>query len=149
MKARKEGDGDKKDLVEEFVRDKARQSALKLIEEISQKAAQDVDARLKYLAPEAPGYDGEMAPAFRCGRTEGKDDQFSKGIEEVFQRYYKLGMGALNRADAGTAAFYLGKCLLLPVSDELKMKQMVRHNLRLALSLRDRMKAASRNSDDR
>lgn len=144
MKSRKDDDTERRDLVEEFVRERARQAALKLIEEISHRARQDVDARLRYLAPESPGFDTELAPSFRCGRAEEKGEEFQRGLEELFQRYYKLGMAALNRSDPSTAAFYLSKCLLLPVSDELKMKQMVRHNLRLALSLKEKLKESSR-----
>jgi len=141
MKGRKEED-EGKDVVESHVRDKARDAANRLIQEISDKVARDVDARLKFLSPEAEAPGGELSPQTRCGTADLHAEDLQRGAEELFSRYYKLGMSALNRGDAGSAAFYLGKCLLLPVPDELKMRQMVRHHLRLALSLRERMKRA-------
>jgi hypothetical protein len=139
MKGRKDDD-DSKDVVERHVRDKARDAANRLIQDISDKASRDVDARLKFLSPETEAPGSEVSPQSRCGTADLHAGDLQRGAEELFNRYYKLGMSALNRGDAGSAAFYLGKCLLLPVSDELKMRQMVRHNLRLALSLRDRLK---------
>jgi hypothetical protein len=134
---RDDSNGD--DFVEKYVREKAKRAADKLIQEVAQKAAQDVEARLKHLAPDLAD-DGptELPAESRCGRMDAKEADFASGAEELFRKYYRLGMNALGRGDAGTAAFYLGKCLLLPVSEELKMRQMVRHNLRLALSLRER-----------
>lgn len=134
-------DDDKKGMVENFLREKARQAALKLISSVSQKAAQDVDARLRHLSPEeqtAELLDGNQV---RCGRVDDRDSPtFSDGLEALFQRYYRKGMAALNRGDASTATFYLGKCLTLPVADDIKLRMMVRHNLRLAMSLRERQK---------
>jgi len=140
-KSRKDEE-DTKDVVESHVRDKARDAASRLIQEISDKAVRDVDARLKFLSPDAAPPTGEVSPQTRCGTSDLQADDLQRGVEDLFNRYYKQGMSALNRGDAGSAAFYLGKCLLLPVPDELKMRQMVRHHLRLALSLRERLKKA-------
>ena len=129
------------DLVEKIVREKARKAAHRLISEVSQKAARDVDVRLRYLSPE-PNSQKHQAPSeVRCGRPDVDNSDLSQGLEQLFERYYKLGMSALNRGDASTAAFYLGKCLLMPVADDIKLRQMVRHNLRLALSLQERLKS--------
>lgn len=139
MKADKEKT--RENVVENYVRQKARKAARQLIDEISSRAAQDVDSRLKYLDPAPPeaGSKPVVPPSARCGMQDANEADMQQGMEALFQRYYKAGVAALNRGDASTATFYLGKCLLLPVSDELKMRQMVRHNLRLALSLRARM----------
>jgi len=132
----------REDLVERYVREKAKRSAEQLIAEIGQKATKDVEARLKFLEPEEkePPAAPEVPASDRCGKAGVDTADMEQGLEELFQRYYRLGMGALNRADPASAAFYLGKCLLLPVSEELKMRKMIRHNLRLALSLRARLK---------
>lgn len=129
------------DIVEAFIRDKARTSAREVVEEVEAKAARDVDARLRFLEPTQRVSASFMPPSARCGMKDVDAEDVQEGLEQLFQRYFRQGMSALNRGDASTACFYLGKCLLLPVSDELKMRQMVRHNLRLALSLRNRMKA--------
>jgi hypothetical protein len=142
MKAGKEKT--REDLVERFVKEKARRSAQQFIEEINQKAARDVEARLKFLEPDESEAQKVLSPpSDRCGKPGADVSDMEQGLEELFQRYYRLGMTALNREDPASAAFYLGKCLLLPVSDELKMRQMVRHNLRLALSLRARLRPDS------
>lgn len=134
-------DDKKKGLVENFLRDKARQAALKLIQNVNQKAARDVDARLRHLSPEEQTAELADGNQVRCGRIEGTESApFSDGLEALFQRYYRQGMAALNRGDASTATFYLGKCLTLPVADDIKLRKMVRHNLRLAMSLRERQK---------
>ncbi len=135
------GDDKKKGLVESFLREKARQAALKLISSVNQKAVQDVDARLRHLSPEEQTAELAEGNQIRCGRVEERDAAtFSDGLEALLQRYYRQGMAALNRGDASTATFYLGKCLTLPVADDIKLRMMVRHNLRLAMSLRERQK---------
>ncbi len=133
-------DEDKKGMVENFLREKARQAAHRLIQDVSQKAARDVDARLQHLAPEERTAELPGGSQLRCGRAELESVDFADGIDSLFQQYYRKGMAALNRGDASTATFYLGKCLLLPVPDDIKMRKMVRHNLRLAMSLRERLK---------
>jgi len=134
-------DDDSNDIVERRLREMGRKAAARLITEIHQKAAREVDARLNYLAPELRPSEPDVPSELRCGRMDMDDETLERGLEVLFEKYYKLGMSALNRGDASTAAFYLGKCLLLPVSDDLKMRQMVRHNLRLALSLRERLRS--------
>jgi len=131
---------EKDELVRSFLRDEARRAVNRLIQDVSAKAAQEVDARLRRLAPEEEQASPEGANQLRCGRPEESVDDLADGVRELFEKYYRQGVAALNRGDAATAAFFLGKCLLLPVSDELKMRQMVRHHLRLALSLRGRQK---------
>lgn len=126
------------DMVEAFVKDKAHTSARAIVEEAEAKASREVDARLRYLEPPPRASASIMPPAMRCGMKDVDAEDVQEGLEKLFQRYFRQGMGALNRGDASTACFYLGKCLLLPVSDELKMRQMVRHNLRLSLSMRNR-----------
>ena len=140
MMNQKNDDDMKKGLVENFLREKARQTATRLIHDINQKAARDVDARLRQLSPEESTAEMPGGDQIRCGRAEDVGADLNSGLEALFERYFKLGMAALNRGDDSTATFYLGKCLLLPVSDDLKMRQMVRHNLRLAMSLRERRK---------
>jgi hypothetical protein len=139
---RPDGEDDKKeDLVQSYLRDKAKQAASRLIQDVSQKAAQDVDSRLRRYQPSAEGIESKKAPdSTRCGRTEGSSEDLAAGVRRIYEKYYRRGMAALNRGDASTATFYLSKCLLLPVPDDLKMRQMIRHNLRLAMSLRERQK---------
>lgn len=139
---RPDGKDDKKvDLVESYLRDKAKQAASRLIQDVSHKAAQDVDARLRRFQPPAENLrEMEVSDKSRCGRTDSSSDDLAAGVRRIYERYYRRGMAALNRGDASTATFYLSKCLLLPVPDDLKMRQMIRHNLRLAMSLRERQK---------
>jgi hypothetical protein len=140
MRSGSNNDKKKDDLLETYLRDKARLAALKLIQDVNQKAAKDVDNRLKHLAPEEQTVESIDGNQTKCGRVEDSEGSFSEGLEGLFQKYYRRGMAALNRGDASTATFYLGKCLTVPVSDDIKMRTMVRHNLRLAMSLRDRQK---------
>jgi len=134
-------DDKKEDLVESYLREKARLAASRLIQDVSQKAAQDVEARLRRYPPPAENIEkAEVPGSTRCGRTDPTAEDLAPGVRKVYEKYYRRGMAALNRGDAGTATFYLSKCLLLPVPDDLKMRQMIRHNLRLAMSLRERQK---------
>ena len=135
MKASKTNE---KDLVRKVVRNKARRAAEQFIEEIHVKAARDVENRLKFLDPDAEKLFGTISPSARCGRADDEGAGVNSGYEEVFERYYTLGIAALNRGDAEEAAYYLGRCLSLPVSEEKKNRQMIRDNLKLATLLKSK-----------
>lgn len=132
----------RKDLLEGFLKDKAQKAARELIEEISAKAARDVDTRLRHLAPE--GGDAQEHPPSgrleRCGREEQNREDVRSGYDDLFRREFRLAKAALNRGDGATAAYHYGQCLLMPLGAEEKTRQMLRQQLTQALALLKRLR---------